>query len=78
MADDAEIQRVSVERDVNLGRLAGRLSFVRFGLNEAGCRLARTPDVFIKGAVEHDRRPRFDSNDRPAAVCRRELLDGRG
>ena len=50
--DDAHVDRVIVIEDSHLGALGGRLSFERFGLDEAGKRRGVLPHALVEGAID--------------------------
>ena len=72
VADDADVERVAIEGEAHLGQLGGGLPFVRLGLDESGRAAAVAPDLFVEGAVEHDRRQRTATAPtvrRPSGDC---------
>src|SRR5262249_57855116 len=52
-----------VEGDAALGRLGGRLSLVRLGLDEIGRRLRQLPRFLVEGAVDRNRRASSNRGD---------------
>ena len=51
----ADVERVAVEEEADLGALRGGLALARLGLREVPQRLDRLPGDVVEAAVEHDR-----------------------
>src|SRR5262249_50306451 len=78
VARHADVERVPVEEDADFGGLAGSLSFVRLGLNEAVGRFGEPPCLFVERAVDDDGRARFLRMNHAAAVGRLKLEGSAG
>jgi hypothetical protein len=81
VADDAEIDRLRVERDAHFRLLGGGRAVVGIDLDEVGRHLRTLPDRFVEVAVERDDlalRDALGGNDAPCLRGRWDQLLGEG